>query len=237
MILFYDSETSGLPDFRQPSDASHQPHLLQLAMLLHDMDGNEIDRFSSIVRPGVHPCVIAPEAFEAHGITLERAMDEGCDPLVALDAFMAFVDRASLRAGHNESFDRRIMRIHSARHRSVKWDAEAPSFCTMWKSKHILNLPPTQRMIQTGMPGPKSPKLEECYQYFFGKPLVGAHDALVDITATSEVFWHLIRECNVPMFKAARAARVSTKSVRGTGHAAGSGNPFAAAAALLGGGK
>lgn len=233
MILFYDSETSSLPSFGDPSDAPHQPHLLQLAMLLHDMNGKEVDRFVSIVRPGVHECVIAPEALEAHGITLERAMDEGCDPLVALDAFMAFVDRATLRVGHNESFDRRIMRIHSARHRSVKWEAEAPSFCTMWKSKFIINLPPTPRMIATGMPGPKVPKLEEAYQYFFGEPLVGAHDALVDITATARVFYHLVNECGVAMFKAGGARpRVSTKAIRGTGHAA---DPFAAAAAIIGG--
>lgn len=237
MILFYDTETSGLPNFREPSDGPDQPHLLQLAMLLHDTDGTEIDRFTSIVRPGVHRCVIAPEAFDAHGITLERAMDEGCEPLVALDAFMAFVERSSLRVGHNESFDRRIVRIHSARHRGIKWEAEAPSFCTMWKSKFIINLPATEKMIAAGMPGPKQPKLEEAYQFFFGEPLVGAHDALVDITATARVFYHLVREVGVPMFKPEGASSSRAAPRRTYPPRKPAGDPFAAAASLLGGMK
>jgi len=231
MILFYDSETSGFPHFHEPSDGPMQPHLLQLAMLLHDMDGNEIDRFVSIVRPGVHDCVIAPEAFDAHGITLERAMDEGCDPIVALDAFLAFVEKATLMSGHNESFDRRIMRIHSARHRGIKWEPAIPNFCTLYRSKFIINLPPTPKMIAAGVPGPKSPNLGECVQHFFGEELVGAHDALVDITATARVFWHLVREVGVPMFKSARSSSAKPRRSR---PATSPGNPFAAAAAIVG---
>ena len=86
-------------------------------------------------------------------------------------------------------------------------------------------------MIAAGMPGPKAPNLGECIQHFFGETLEGAHDAAVDIEASLRVMWHLINEVGVPMFKAARAPRVSSKSVRGTGHAA---DPFSAAAALLG---
>jgi DNA polymerase-3 subunit epsilon len=235
MILGYDSETTGLPAFSDPSDAPHQPHLIQLAMILQDMDGNEVDRFVSIVRPGAG-AVMSPEAFDAHGITLERAMDEGCDPVLALDAFLSFAGRALLMAGHNESFDRRIMRILSARHRAVKWEPTCPSFCTMWKSKFIINLPPTQRMIAAGMPGPKAPKLGEAYLHFFGKPLEGAHDALVDVEASLAVMWHLIRECGVPMFKAARSASAA-RTRRPSAARASGGDPFAAAAALLGGGQ
>lgn len=205
MILAYDTETSGLPSFGDPSDAPHQPHLIQLAMILCDMDGTEIDRFCSIVKPGPG-CIMEPEAFNAHGISLERAMDEGMDPREAVTKFIEWANRAKLRVGHNESFDRRIMRIAAARHLGFKWDAEAPAFCTLYKSKFIVNLPPTPKMIAAGMPGPKAPKLSECVEHFFNEPLEGAHDALVDVEASMRVFWHLVNELNVPMFKARRAA-------------------------------
>lgn len=237
MILFYDTETSSLVDWRQPSDAPHQPHLLQLAMLLHDMDGNEVDRFVSIVRPGVHECIIEPEALKAHGITLERAMDEGCDPLVALDAFLAFADRAKLFTGHNESFDRRIMRIHSARHRGIEWEPEQPNFCTLNRSKYIINLPATEKMMAAGIPGPKSPNLGECIRYFFDEELEGAHDALNDITATARVFYHLVRECGIPMFREKRASGASSYSRPARTRPNPSANPFAAAASVIGGAK
>ncbi|MEA3044540.1 MAG: polymerase subunit epsilon [Sphingomonadales bacterium] len=32
MILGYDTETTGLPAWHDPSDAPHQPHVIQLAM-------------------------------------------------------------------------------------------------------------------------------------------------------------------------------------------------------------
>lgn len=205
MILAYDTETSGLPSFGDPSDAPHQPHLIQLAMILCDMDGTEIDRFCSIVKPGPG-CIMEPEAFNAHGISLERAMDEGMDPREAVTKFIEWANLAKLRVGHNESFDRRIMRIAAARHLGFKWDAEAPAFCTLYKSKFIVNLPPTPKMIAAGMPGPKAPKLEECVRHFFDENLEGAHDALVDVEASMRVFWHLVNELKVPMFKARRAA-------------------------------
>ena len=234
MILAYDTETSGLPDWHQPSDAAHQPHVIQIAMILQDMEGKEVDRFASIVRPG-DGAVMEPEAFKAHGITLERAMDEGACPLEVTDRFIAWAEKAQLMVGHNESFDRRLMRISAARHRGFKWEPSCPSFCTMWKSKFIINLPPTQRMIETGMPGPKQPKLEEAVQFFFGEALEGAHDALVDVEASLRVMWHLINECGVPMFKAARSA--GTRAAPRRSAAKPAGDPFAAAAALLGGGQ
>lgn len=229
MILGYDTETTGLPAWHDPSDAPHQPHVIQLAMILQDMDGNEVDRFCSIIRPGPG-AVMEPEAFAAHGISLERAMDEGVDPVLATDLFMDWAEKAKLMVGHNESFDRRIMRIAAARHNGFKWEPECPNFCTMNRSKFIMNLPPTAKMLAAGVPGPKSPNLGECVRHFFNEDLDGAHDAMVDISASMRVFWHLVRECGVPMFKAARGPRVSTKAVRATGHAA---DPFAAAAALL----
>ena len=37
LALFYDTETTGLPDFKAPSEAQHQPHIVQLAALLVDL--------------------------------------------------------------------------------------------------------------------------------------------------------------------------------------------------------
>ena len=105
MILGYDVETTGLPAWNDPSDASHQPHVIQIAMIRQRMDGSEIDRFVSIVKPG-RGAVMEPKAFEAHGITLERAMDEGADPVEVVKRFLDWAGSAQLMVGHNESFDR-----------------------------------------------------------------------------------------------------------------------------------
>lgn len=232
MILGYDTETSTLPLWNDPSDDPRQPSLMQLAMIKYDMDGQEVARFSSLVaaRPG---CVLAPEAFEAHGITLERSRDEGISGTEAFDAFADMLNGVTLMFGHNESFDRRIMRITAAHHRGFKWEPPCPSFCTLYKSKYIVNLPPTPKMVAANIRGPKSPSLTECIRHFFNEDLVGAHDALADVEGSARVFWHLVRNLNVPMFKGEKATRaprtVSGRTVKP------SADPFADARAALSG--
>lgn len=211
MILAYDTETSGLPAWGDPSDDPRQPHVIQLAMILCDMEGREVHRWANLVKPGPG-AVMEPEAFKAHSISLARASEEGVECDEAIDAFLEMVRQATLMVGHNESFDRRMMRIMCARHKGFKWEPPIPNFCTLYRSKFILNLPPTQKMIAAGIRGPKSPNLGECIHHFFGEALDGAHDALVDVEASLRVFWHLVREKGVAMFKERRPAAASAPS-------------------------
>ena len=190
MNLFFDTETSGLPLFREPSDDPRQPHLMQLAAILADDDGTEVDTFSTIVKP-YDGCIVHPEAFNAHGISLERAMDEGMDGKQVADRFFAMIFDAGQAIGHNVSFDIRIMRIHAARAAGFKWDCPVPHFCTMRAATPILNLPPTPKMVAAGFNRAKSANLGECIEYFFEERLEGAHDALVDVRACKRVFQHL----------------------------------------------
>lgn len=231
MILGYDTETSTLPLWNDPSDDPRQPSLLQLALLKHDMEGNEVDRLCTLVKPRPG-CILAPEAFDAHGITLERAMDEGISGAEAFDAFMSFQDGVQLLVGHNESFDRRIMRITAAHHKGFKYEPTLPAFCTLYRSKFIVNLPPTQKMLNAGISGPKAPSLTECVKHFFGEDLDGAHDAMVDIAGSMRVFWHLVREMGVSMFKSAGTARTARPKSAATPKG---GDPFAGARAALAG--
>lgn len=41
MILFFDTETTGLPDRYTPLNSDRQPHCVQLAALLMEDDGTE----------------------------------------------------------------------------------------------------------------------------------------------------------------------------------------------------
>lgn len=205
MILGFDTETSGLPNFHEPSDDPGQPHLLQLAAILYDMEGREVHRVSTIVKPGAN-CEIHPKALEAHGITLERAHAEGADPVQTGRDFEEMARQASLIVGHNVSFDVRIFRIHAARHLGFKWEKPCPTFCTMWSSNKFTKIPATPAMRAAGRFHHKTPSLMEAHQHFFNEGFEGAHDALADVTASMRLFWHLTRERGVPMFKPEKAA-------------------------------
>ena len=188
MLLFWDTETTGLPDWRSPSNAPQQPHLVQLACVLCDDDGNNLERWQTIVKPG-RGAKMQPEALKAHGISLERAHDEGIDAGVAVDAMMDMAARSRAMVGHNISFDVRIMRITTTRTHRFKWEPRIPTECTMKLATKIVNLPPTPKMIAAGFNKPKNPNLGECVRFFFNEELEGAHDALVDVDACKRVYF------------------------------------------------
>lgn len=187
MILFFDTETTGLPRWKEPSDHPEQPHLVQLAALLCTDDGTVQHSFCEIVNPGPG-VVFEPEAVAAHGITPERAAAVGVPPSQAFFAFRNMANSAQLIVGHNVSFDLRIMRIQSARLTGLKWEPPCETFCTMKRSTNIVRVLHRNPRHASDW---KWPRLEECIRHFFNEPLAGAHDALVDVKACMRVFFHL----------------------------------------------
>lgn len=110
LILFYDTETNGLPQWNLPSEDPSQPYVTQLAAELCDeRSGNTIAFLNTLIRP--ESWEIPADLAELTGITTERALTEGIPRTDALRQFTDMWKRAALRAGHNESFDARMLRI------------------------------------------------------------------------------------------------------------------------------
>lgn len=192
--LFFDTETTGLPLWKEPSEHPDQPHIVQLAAKLVNIDTREVlSAMDVIVKPD--GWVIPEETIAIHGITNERAAAEGIPEKEAVEMLLTMVGNAEL-VGHNESFDRRIVRIAIKRHLdplaeegavlpSEVWK-DRKSFCTMWKSK-----PHTQ------LPGNKHPKLTEAFQHFTGKSMEGAHSAGGDVDGCMTVYF-AIKDAEAP---------------------------------------
>lgn len=66
MIIFYDTETTGLPLWREPSEHPDQPHIVEIASM------------NALIRPD--GWTISPEAAAIHGISQERALAETKSP-------------------------------------------------------------------------------------------------------------------------------------------------------------
>lgn len=194
MILAFDTETTGLPDWKRPSEDPCQPHLVQLAMILLDDDLMERASVSVIIRPD--GWTIPDEVAAIHGITTEIARRVGIPEQAAVELFMWLsYSWDTTMLAHNVKFDQRIMRIAKLRHGQTRQDIEdderKPTFCTMIAAQPIVNLLPTDRQLAAGFTGPKQPKLAECIKHFFGEDLIGAHDALVDVRACVRIYRHL----------------------------------------------
>ncbi|MEM5405806.1 3'-5' exonuclease [Paraburkholderia unamae] len=191
-ILFYDTETTGLPLWSEPSEHPDQPRITQLAAELCDVDSGRVLAFMDLlIKPD--GWTIPAELEQLTGITNELAQDFGVPIVAALDLFLDLWERAELRVGHNETFDMRMLRIEIMRSTyghdfADRWKA-APAFCTQGNSVKIINLPPTEKMIRAGRNHAKSPNLGEAFEFFTGKKLEGAHNAAIDLAACKAVYF------------------------------------------------
>jgi len=185
LVCAYDTETTGLPDWKNPSDSHHQPHLVQLAAILADEDtGKVISTLDLIIQPDGWE--IPQEVTDIHGITNEIANEVGVNEMDAVALFLQMVGSAK-RLAHNRTFELRIIRIATKRYFpenvQEKWAEKENHDCTMIMAKPIMQMEPKGRY------GYKSPKLSEAYQHLMGKELQDAHSAIADARACLDIYF------------------------------------------------
>src|SRR5690606_34396932 len=155
-------ETTGLPDFPAPSEAPHQPHIVQAAAALVNLPTRKLlAGFNLIAKPD--GWTIPTEVSAIHGITDEIALTHGVPEQLIVENLLALWRVCDFRVAHNESFDARIMRIGLKRfgfsdELADQWKA-APAKCTAAMSTPYCNIAPTEKMVATGRRYPKKPKL------------------------------------------------------------------------------
>lgn len=185
MKLFFDTETTGLVNWKLPFD-QQESRMVQLGMILTD------DKFNSIHEVGL---IISPDSYKIpdnvsaiHGITNEVASKYGMYLDCALTMFHALSQYADTYIGHNIKFDKAIiaseLNKNSKGYSNRLW-VDKPEYCTMLESTSICQL--------KGPRGFKWPKLSEAYMFFFNEKLVDAHDALTDVRATVRIYKELMR--------------------------------------------
>lgn len=181
--LFFDTEATGVPrNYKAPSsDTLNWPRLVQLAWILSDENGNTIHTGNLIVRPDGF--TIPSDAARIHGITTQRALDEGVPLEEAITAFMDDFAMASSVVGHNIGFDQKIVGAELIRLGQKDVMCSKKSYCTMLSTVNFCRIPNCY--------GYKYPKLEELHRKLFGCAFDDAHNAMSDIEATAKCFWEL----------------------------------------------
>ncbi len=181
LAIVFDTETTDIVDWKKPSEAEHQPHIVQLAANLVDIDSQKvIQSMDVIIKP--EGWTSNKEAFDKHGITTEYALDVGIPEKMAVEMFLALW-AGRTRVAHNTTFDNRIIRIATKRYCSDEvvdaWHT-GDYFCTMINARKV-------------MPISKPPTLSEAYLHFTGKDLQDAHTALADTNACMDIYFALTK--------------------------------------------
>lgn len=178
-VLVFDCETTGIPPKGAKWDVDFEefPKVVQLAWSINEKE------CSYIIQPD--GWVIPEEATQIHGITNERAQNEGAPFEFVIDEFLEDCTSAHLLVGHNIYFDTSIVKamILSIMGREY-YDAKADK--ALFKGKRIDTMMKTIKFVgakKSNGKGIKYPTLEELYNKCFPGETFPAHDALEDVRA------------------------------------------------------
>ena len=187
MFLIFDTETTGLPrDYNAPlTDFDNWPRVVQIAWQQHDINGILLSSGNFLVKP--EGFVIPYNAEKIHGISTQKANDEGIELQQALHKFLEVANNSKYLIGHNIGFDINVIGSEILR-------------------KGLDNILPEYAVIDTkdestdycALPGGRGgkfkwPTLEELHLKLFRKGFGEAHNACADVEANTRAFFELCR--------------------------------------------
>jgi DNA polymerase III subunit alpha len=188
MFLIFDTETTGLPrNYNAPlTDLDNWPRMVQIAWQLHDVRGKLLDHGSLIIKPQGY--TIPFNAVQVHGITTERANEEGKDLAEVLQKFAEIISRTTYLCGHNIEFDINIIGAEFLR-------CGLPNH---FANKGIIDTKCDDTTNFCALPGGRGgkfkwPTLTELYTKLFNASFEEAHNAAFDVQATSRVFFEIVK--------------------------------------------
>ena len=181
MILFFDTETTGMINKNLSFADKSQPHIVEIAAILTNDIGDERCSMDLIVDPGIE---IPEKVSQIHGITTKMARKYGVYEQQAVYMFMLLFSKADLLVAHNIDFDIRIVNIQLARMGMNGLHVDR-IYDTMKEATDLLKIP------NPNYPGKyKWPKLSELHKYLFNEDFK-AHNALEDTKACKRCFFEL----------------------------------------------
>ncbi len=190
-ILFFDTETSNFIKKALTANDLEQAWTVQIGAILATKE-KELDKMNTIIQSNGRS--IGYHAEKVHGISTEKADEEGVPELEAAEQFGLLLRQADLVVCHNYAFDWKFVQQLMERNIDEMSDEarsafylDLPGYCTM-KDKKIV----TFCELKNKAGRPKWPKLTELHEILFEESFDGAHDAFADITATARCFFELV---------------------------------------------
>ena len=192
--LVFDTETTGIPNRNLPMNDDSQPHIVQLAAILADDEGNTMASMNVIIKPA--GWTIPDAAANVHGITNDIAEKYGISINLALVMFMEMFQKCDYLVAHNIEFDLNMLRRYAKDQENFVFENKMITrFDTMKMMIDECKLPLTERQkyakaYNSNIGDYKQPTLSESYWHVFTEEIDGAHDAMVDVEACKELFYN-----------------------------------------------
>lgn len=199
-VLIFDTETTGLPQERNPSitETHKWPHIIQLSFILYDTStitvvdwGDDIIRVSKDVE-------ITPKSIEIHGITRGMVQRKGISIHNALKKFNESLKIADYIVGHNISFDKRMIMVESIRLKLPQYftisGLRKSEYCTMKRNVELCKI---EKISRFGEKYFKYPSLSELYLHLFGEMPKGTHDSMADVLICARCYGVIVHNHDI----------------------------------------
>ena len=191
-ILFFDTETTGLPN--SGPNKMDTCRLLQISYIVCSSENMEkilIEKDYVIKADGW----TIPNA-EFHGVSMERSQQEGQDLLKVVEDIQTDFLNADVVLAHNAAFDKSVIQSELSRNNHellsiMNWDKFV---CTMKLTKYIVK-------AKNKLGKLKNPTLNELYEHTFWTTMDHAHNSLYDTRNLHTVMAELVRRRKVSLAK------------------------------------
>ena len=173
MILFIDTETTGLPS--RYAEIGDQPYLVQIAAVLCDDARQPVAELKHVIRPDGWS--IPHEATAIHGLTTKYCESMGIPLEAALRELLAMWSQAERVIAYNVSFDNLI----------IQFSAQRAGFALPQRDLYCAMREAAKLISNSG----RWMKLGAAYRCFFNKDFDNAHDAMADVQACMAIYYAL----------------------------------------------
>lgn len=184
--LVFDTETTGIFDFKQSATAEGQPRMVAIAGGMVNEDGSRAHWMEAIIRPDRWS--VPDDVAKLNGITTDRAIAEGRPIDQVMDQFMQLYDACRLFSCYGVAFDSKVLRAELRRLGRPDRYGHRPDFCMQVPATRLCNLPPSEKMMAAGRKTAKTPKLAEAVKLLLGRDHENAHGVLADAEAAADLY-------------------------------------------------
>ena len=186
-ILFIDTETSDKPrEWKAPTaQVDKWPYLLQVSWAVYCNTGEFSVKRNFYINPG--EIIIHEDSLKVHGITLEFLKENGIQRKEVLQQLSEDLNTYEpFIVGHFLKFDLKMIEVGFNRIGINQDLSSLRKFCTMYHTRYFVSEAPRRYL-----------KLNELYQKLFDKELSNQHDASVDVEATKDCFFEMLKRGDI----------------------------------------
>lgn len=193
MFLIFDVEAAGKPrSWKAPAtDTFAWPRMVEIAWQIYDKQVKVINSGHYLIQP--EGFEIPYEMEKIHGVSTEKAKEEGVPLKQALEEFAKAIDQSKFAIAHNMNHHENVVGAEFYRTSLNHRLSSTETICLMQEATYFCKLRGTQGRY-------KWPTLQELYARVFGSRFLRENGAKDDVQATANCFFTLVHRKEIDPF-------------------------------------